>query len=90
MNENIHLGVDEPWESIGIGYINVIQTDSIWHLWYESYDEKSRKVGRGDYNGYFCYANSSDGVNWNKPDLGLSSYNNETSNNILISNQSSI
>lgn len=82
----LNFNVDKPWEKAGIGYINVIKTDSIWQLWYEAYDDFSYYSGRTDYNGYFCYATSNDGLNWSKPNVKLVSYKNELNNNILISN----
>lgn len=82
----LNFKVDKPWEEIGIGYINVLRTDSVWHMWYETYDGQSNNMGRTDYNGYFCYAKSKDGINWVKPNLKMTLYKNDINNNILISN----
>ena len=84
----VNFKLDKPWESVSLGYINVIKTDTLWQLWYESFDEKSQKYFRIDYNGYFCYAYSYDGINWIKPNLEKIEYNGNTNNNnILVSNR---
>ncbi|MCK9412230.1 MAG: hypothetical protein M0Q53_08010 [Prolixibacteraceae bacterium] len=50
-----------PWEKILINYFTVIKTDSLWKMWYESYDQF------GDFKSYVCYAYSYDGKNWIEP-----------------------
>lgn len=85
-DSELNFVLNKPWEKIGIGYINVIKTDSIWKLWYETFDENSLNIGKGDYNGYFCYATSKDGINWIKPNLKMTQYNGNCNNNIVISN----
>ena len=82
---DVNFVLNEPWEKIGIGYINVIRTDSLWQLWYEAFDEHSQNKGKIDYNGYFCYATSKDGINWTKPNLSKTKYKGNYDNNILIS-----
>ncbi|WP_421775357.1 hypothetical protein [Gracilimonas sp.] len=82
----LDLQLDNPWEEKGLGYINVIRTDTMWHLWYESFGENSSSYGRFDYNSYFNYAYSSDGVKWIKPNLEYVEYGDFKETNILISN----
>jgi hypothetical protein len=74
------LKADKPWEDYCIGYCQVIRIGSEWHMWYDSYDHHYKN----DADGHLCYARSSDGVKWDKPDLELVSYENSTANNILI------
>ena len=55
---------DKPWETrIDNGYPNVVYDpgyDAPWRLWYGNI---------GDGGQYLLYANSSDGIAWDKPDL---------------------
>ena len=61
------FGQDKPWETrIDNGYPNVVfdaesSTDGPWRLWYGN-------IGPGGQ--YLLYANSSDGISWQKPNLG--------------------
>ena len=58
---------DRPWEPrLDNGYPNVVYTtgsegDGPWRLWYG---------GIGDGGQYLYYANSTDGLHWEKPELG--------------------
>lgn len=46
-------------------------------MWYEAYDHNYRSDG----DGYLCYSRSSDGVKWEKPNMGLVEYGGNTNNN---------
>jgi hypothetical protein len=50
-------------------------------MWYECYDVPGWPT---EDDTSFCYAESTDGIVWTKPDLGLFSYNGSTANNILF------
>ena len=50
-------------------------------LWYGAYDHNYQR----DDDDCLCYAESSDGVHWTKPDLGLVEYQGNKNNNLLIS-----
>lgn len=82
----LELQLDTPWEERGLGYINIFKSDTLWHLWYESFGENSLSSGKLDYNSYFCYAQSKDGINWIKPNLNYTAYGDYEQTNILISN----
>jgi len=56
------LVADRRWEGRGIGtYDTVMYVDGVYHLWYSC-------------RGGICYARSEDGITWEKPNLGLTSY----------------
>ncbi len=66
------LVADRPWEGSGPGtYSTVIYMDGVYHLWYPS------RAG-------ICYARSSDGITWDKPNLGLTRYKGTRKNNIVL------
>ena len=70
---------DKPWEANGIGGITMLLEDGIYRLWYESWG--------GEYSDtslLLCYAESRDGVHFEKPSLGLIAFNGSTDNNIVF------
>ena len=73
------LKSDRPWEEFCLGYCTVLRTGNQWHLWYDAYDGNYRT----DNDCYSCYAQSRDGVHWEKPSLGIYSYKGSKNNNIL-------
>lgn len=74
------IKVDKPWEDYCLGYCQVIRTGEQWRMWYASFDHKYQN----DADCYLCYATSSDGVHWDKPELGLVEYEGSKQNNILL------
>ncbi len=70
---------DKPWERNGLGGITMLLEDGVYRLWYESFG------GEGsDTSLRLCYAESRDGVNFNKPSLGLVEFEGSTGNNIVF------
>jgi len=74
------MAADQPWESRSLSFLNVIGTNGTWKCWYASID--TNYVSDDDQ--LYCYATSSNGVDWVKPDLGRVSYQGSTSNNIIL------
>ncbi len=65
---------DRPWEQAGIGSTSgTYKKDGKYVMHYQSY------------NGYRCIAQSRDGFNWTKPDLGLVEFQGSKNNNIIYS-----
>jgi hypothetical protein len=68
---------DRAWERGGASlYGNVIHESGRFRMWYYSRDPSPRDTG------YTCYAESSDGIHWEKPELGLVSVRGSKRNNI--------
>lgn len=77
---------EHPWEGVGTKFSatwlsggTVLRDGDTFKMWYlgMSGDVGSEVVNRG------CYATSSDGITWTKPELGLVSYGGTTANNIV-------
>ena len=65
---------DKAWERGGIdNYSCVIEESGNYHLWYPS-------------DGGLCYAKSKDGITWEKPNLGLATFEGSRNNNIVLGN----
>ena len=73
------LKADQPWEERSIGMGQALRIGDQWHLWYSAFDHTYQT----DNDVHLCYARSDDGISWEKPSLGIYSYNGNTNNNIL-------
>ncbi len=78
------MKADKPWEDFCIGYCTVIRTAERWQMWYAAYDHNYHI----DADGVLCYAESDDGVHWQKPALGLIDYAGSKQNNLVLGKDS--
>lgn len=72
---------DRPWEGGGDnGYPNIAfdPGTGLFKMWYSGFVDLRR-----DSRSIVCYAESSDGLNWRKPELGLWEHNGSKANNIV-------
>lgn len=73
---------DEPWEGGGTGYHTVFKDGDTYKMYYKSWQigigipESGHRLVTG-------YAESEDGIHWEKPDLGLHEFEGSTDNNIV-------
>jgi len=66
---------DKPWDKCGIGLSTLIYENGKYRLWGGcSYDKLHLRP---------CYFESTDGVHWQKPDLGLVEFGGNRNNNLL-------
>lgn len=78
---------NKPWESATLNWFSVVQDQGVvdsqakYRMWYECYDVEGWPTADDT---SFCYAESRDGVQWTKPNLGLVDYQGSTNNNILF------
>jgi hypothetical protein len=76
------LSPDKPWEANGIGaYNTVLYENGKFRMWYSA--TTAREANYMGTELVLCYAESLDGVHWEKPELGLVEYNGSTANNII-------
>jgi hypothetical protein len=74
--QQVVMSVDRPWESQFIAfYVSVLEDAGRYRMWYTCRD----KEGRGN----VAYAESADGINWNKPELGIVEYEGSYANNLV-------
>lgn len=75
---------DAPWEGAGSGYHTVIKDGDLYRMYHRGsalgVKDGRLKIGRQVY----CYAESKDGINWEKPNLGLIEYKGSKENNIIL------
>ncbi len=76
------LVADRPWESGGIGSYNTVMCeDGVFRMWYDALMKPGDRGARFDRQ--LCYAESTDGVHWEKPELGLIRFGRSKRNNIV-------
>ncbi|MDP7130278.1 MAG: hypothetical protein QF437_07310 [Planctomycetota bacterium] len=77
--QNPVLRKDKPWEGKGAYsgpylYGTVMRDDGKLRMWYHVYESGYRN----------CYAESTDGITWTKPNLGLKDYRGSKENNLFL------
>lgn len=77
---------DKPWE-YAYHISTVIHDEGVYRAWYECVptdhfsDQRPRwPIGHGN---VLCYAESDDGFNWRKPNLGIAAYHDQPQTNIV-------
>ncbi len=81
--QEVVLTTDEPWEGNTCAYYTIFQDGELYRMYYRGshFDEKTQKAGHREVT---CYAESKDGVNWTKPNLGLVEWEGSKENNIIL------
>ena len=74
--QNVSIEFDEPWEGWGSNYVTVFWDDELelYRMYYRG--------ATGDHQ-FTCYAESEDGIEWEKPSLGLVEFDGSSDNNII-------
>jgi len=75
-----NLVADRPWETFVINWLTVMADEGRYRMWYECYDQGYT----GDQDARYAYAESADGIHWEKPNLGLVEYQGSTDNNLIF------
>ena len=74
---------DAPWEGNTSGYYTLFQDGDRYRMIYRgwAHDPESMKQLRPEVT---CYAESTDGIHWEKPELGLFDFEGSKANNIIV------
>lgn len=75
------LNFDEPWDGRYSAYITVIKDGLVYRLYYRGKPTDSQDGAEDEVT---CYAESTDGIHWTKPDLGLFEAGGSRHNNIIL------
>lgn len=81
INKGIVLRMDKPWEGAFCGYFTVIHDGVRYRLYYRGVPSAGQD-GRSEE--VTCYAESSDGNTWTKPNLGLYTVRGTRDNNVIL------
>ena len=78
---------DTPAEGAYIAYVSIFENDGLYRMYMMNvtYVNQDWVEGRGGrvYDYVLAYAESSDGTNWTKPNVGAVSWNGSTDNNLV-------
>ena len=77
--EEIALRFDRPWEGKFSAYPTVIKDGDLYRMYYRGLPDPSKET-----RAYTCYAESSDGIVWRKPNLGLYEVMGTRDNNVVL------
>ena len=77
--EEVVMTLDRPWEGNSTDFFTVFRDGDIYRMYYEAWGWKDKPLCIN-----VCYAESRDGIHWERPSLGICEYNGSTDNNIIV------
>ena len=69
---------DAPWEGNNSDFFTLIREDGFYRMYYLGWDYP------GTHGFHICYAESTDGIEWVKPSLGIVEFRGSAENNIIV------
>lgn len=72
--------LDRPWETAAGTYVTILRDGDIYRMYYQvwpGYPDENTGID-------VCYAESRDGINWERPNLGLYEFEGSYDNNLII------
>ena len=86
----IAIVLDAPWEGNNSNYVTVFRDGSVYRMYYRGrqMDLSGDKL-KFVHGQVYCYAESTDGIHWNKPNLGLFEFQGSKKNNIIWNREGS-
>ena len=85
--KNIALVHNEKWEGNTSGYHSIFLDGNLFRMYYRGSQislsaDKNAELEAHPF--YYCYAESNDGINWRKPNIGLFNFEGSKNNNIVL------
>jgi hypothetical protein len=81
----IALVCDAPWEGNGCVYATVMHDGDRYRMYYRGGDYRITPTEYTEaHRLVYCYAESTDGIHWVKPDLGIVEFDGSRANNIIL------
>ena len=77
----VALKFDRPWEGAFCAYVTVLHDGDTYRMYYRG---KPSARPDGSLDEVTCYAESRDGIHWEKPDLGLVEVAGSRKNNVVL------
>ena len=74
------LVLDRPWETAAGTYVTILKDDGLYRMYYQvwpGYPDENTGID-------VCYAESRDGIHWERPNLGLYEFEGNFDNNFII------
>ena len=73
---------DKPWEGNSCGYHTIFRDGPLYRMYYRGWNHDMR-TGKQKHPAVVCYAQSRDGIQWERPELGLVEFEGSKRNNII-------
>jgi len=77
----VAIPFSDPWDGACSGYATILQDKGIYRMYYVGLPMDDTDEAAGS---FVCYVESSDGIKWTKPNLGMVEYRGSKKNNILF------
>ena len=80
---------DRPWEGSGCSYFVVVEDNGLFRMYYRG-SRLTNADGTEFCNnlpGFWCYAESRDGIHWDRPVLNMCEFEGSTDNNIILNDR---
>lgn len=74
------LTLDRPWEGYLCGYPAIVPFEGGWRMYYRGWPDETGTA-------YVCMAESGDGIEWTRPELGAFEFEGSGANNIMLSDE---
>ena len=82
--QEVSMRFDRPWDGNNPGHVTVFQDGDTYRMYYiASVEVYGGNDGR-PHDDLICYAESTDGINWTRPSLGIVEFDGSTDNNIIL------
>lgn len=80
----VALRLDQPWEGIVSAYVTVIHEGARYRMYYRGRPSPTGGDGAAESREVACYAESPDGIQWTRPNLGLHEVAGTRQNNVIL------
>lgn len=81
--ENV-VEFDHPWEGAFCGYVTILMDGDLYRMYYRGLPKSGRDGTAAEVT---CYAESTDGIHWQKPNVGIYEVDGSLDNNIVLKDQ---
>ena len=81
--QEVAIQFDAPWEGPSSFYVTVLQDSDRYRAYYRGSGQGYKAPNYTIPHQFACYAESQDGITWNKPNLGICEFDGSTANNIV-------
>ena len=78
---DIAMSFDKPWDGNGNDFFTIIKDDGLYRMYYETWACFDSTYTEGI---NVCYAESKDGIHWERPNLGMCEFRGSRDNNIIM------
>ncbi len=87
--QDVALACDSPWEGNSSKQVTVFKDDDLYRMYYRGSQVDYTPGEMTNRHEFTCYAESADGIRWEKPSLGLVEFEGSKDNNIVLDHSAS-